>query len=262
MIRGWRGYYWNGADLRGSVEAWDGPEKIARCDVHAKCRDHEPPDEECGCGIYVVNSIDAHELHTGIRAAVVGWGKVIHYERGWRVEKCRIERLFVWESKASNQKLMDALSRYAPVEIVPDPPQMPDYEYARRPKRKPSAVGAKFEIAVGKAIAEIIGRGEHPTQANLAIAMGRSNVDKGGFSGVEWKWIRERVSATSFKAWEAYTRRYPENVARWLRAEPSAIPGHRMVEYRSVGCPKPWPLPAKDARCELPCCSAKWPDAE
>jgi hypothetical protein len=55
---------------------------------------------EHGCGIYIYkDAAEAiNEYKNDAVALVMGWGNAFEGERGWRVEHCRIDKLWIWDS--------------------------------------------------------------------------------------------------------------------------------------------------------------------
>jgi hypothetical protein len=56
---------------------------------------------EHGCGIYIYkDAAEAmNEYKNDAVALVMGWGNAFEGERGWRVEHCRIDKLWIWDAK-------------------------------------------------------------------------------------------------------------------------------------------------------------------
>lgn len=91
----------------------------------AKCGDgtkHQAPDQRCGCGLYVLASLNELEDHVEmgknvIVGAVVGWGRVVqHGTEGWRAQYAKV--LAFLDSKYSEGNL-ERTRRVAEVYKVP-----------------------------------------------------------------------------------------------------------------------------------------------
>lgn len=95
FIRGWREYQIEevGAILYGAAHGrWEGAEMAAQCQA-LPARQHLL-DGTCSCGIYILKEKPSQiQRPWKVWAEVVGWGAYIEYERGWRCEHVRIERL-------------------------------------------------------------------------------------------------------------------------------------------------------------------------
>lgn len=121
LIRGWRtydirldrlyglaGFAWEGAHLKASCHALIQPPG----DCHAHLRAGT-----CTCGIYVAREMPRPWARPPVApvavAEVVGWGAYVEYERGWRCENVRIEKLYAWDTAWALEQ------RYGcPVELV------------------------------------------------------------------------------------------------------------------------------------------------
>lgn len=63
------------------------------------------PGDQCSCGFYAVR--DVFDVPSGIIGGVVGWGKVVDGEKGWRAEKAAVAALLQasWASVEEQQKV-------------------------------------------------------------------------------------------------------------------------------------------------------------
>lgn len=63
------------------------------------------PGDNCTCGFYAVR--DVFDVQPGIIGGVVGWGKVVDGEKGWRSEKAAVAALYraPWASVEEQQKV-------------------------------------------------------------------------------------------------------------------------------------------------------------
>jgi hypothetical protein len=79
----------------GFGRAWPSAEMEAKCLCHiGPATDVVPIDHPSHrCGIYLLRQPSGPLCPGYIGAWCVGWGKVVEYEEGWRVQHCRIERL-------------------------------------------------------------------------------------------------------------------------------------------------------------------------
>ena len=92
-----QGYLYGGLGHR-----WDGRYLDAECPFsHRAGTAHVHLSKgECSCGIYMQNPL----VYTGreVMAECVGWGICIVADHGYRVEHCRIDRIFVPEGTPEN----------------------------------------------------------------------------------------------------------------------------------------------------------------
>jgi hypothetical protein len=102
-VVGYRGWKWEskfrlGVGIKGLLASWAMGRGWVSTTEEAECSygQHKAPDQNCGCGLYVVADLDQLESHIQfsdqmVVGAVVGWGKVVQHGReGWRAEHCRI----------------------------------------------------------------------------------------------------------------------------------------------------------------------------
>lgn len=116
---GWKGLH---ADERGQLHS---PSEVtrwpagARLEAECKRRDHTPPGEHCGCGIYAVNSFDALKaagynwqaeytdhglLYVAVIAEVSLWGRVVPGLIGFRAQYAYPQKVYVpaWRWQLGN----------------------------------------------------------------------------------------------------------------------------------------------------------------
>ena len=122
LIRGWRQYDHriSGDILRGMTgRCWMNATMQANCNV---VWDTDAAEEHllagsCTCGIYVLKERPEGDL-APILAEVVGWGAYVEYERGWRCQYVRIERLFVPDTVAALRARYDCPVEFTPIETT------------------------------------------------------------------------------------------------------------------------------------------------
>lgn len=156
--------------LRGQYLTWYDREMTARCiasigSAHRGKRENPdpetltqeleiarqhlriPPGEEGGheseysCGMYLCPTRETLSKATqwfgwgsGIDAAVVAWGAVAEYERGWRAEHARIEHIIIRNAKLLGDQVGEAVKdlsqRYGVgVQVEMDPPSWESREW-------------------------------------------------------------------------------------------------------------------------------------
>lgn len=111
--------YWLIAPSRKYGELGAMPWPTARVG-HARCRahrDHRPPERECYCGIDVWIPPVPHREAGGVLVVVRGWGKVLEYERGWRVERAELVALLADPSMPNDEEA--SLASIYGVEVWP-----------------------------------------------------------------------------------------------------------------------------------------------
>ncbi len=105
VVYGWRRYNlsWSKGKwcLFGSWAKWESREKTASCSVQGMHGDFQSVEHgRCQCGIYSLKDRDDLRrvpFRANVDALVVMWGTVREYQRGYRAEHVRIERLYIPE---------------------------------------------------------------------------------------------------------------------------------------------------------------------
>lgn|SRR3990172_567760 len=103
LFRGVRSYHLIhdklGTRIRGMYGTiWDESRLTASCrNSQDLCRKHlRNKSSVCRCGIYALyNEEIAQQYPSIIYGDVVGWGAIVHAEKGWRAEHVRIDRLWI-----------------------------------------------------------------------------------------------------------------------------------------------------------------------
>jgi len=116
VIRGWREYslvdnrklgillmgswqYWREQQLSSSC-CWEEEGKyLPLMEIDVKPINGPHSMYQCVCGIYLLKQPFKRLWDFKIIAQAVGWGKVVEHEKGYRVQHCRIDQLYIPQDK-------------------------------------------------------------------------------------------------------------------------------------------------------------------